>query len=73
MELKHRKSNRLTTYDYNSDGAYFLTVCTQNKEHLLSQIVLRETVVGTGVPDGPQVNKEICIELTEYDKIILYE
>lgn len=69
MELKHRKSNRLSIYDYNSDGAYFLTVCTQNKEHLLSRIVLKETVVGTDVPDGPQANREICIELTEYGKI----
>ena len=69
MEHKNRKTTRLEIFDYNSQGAYFITVCTQNKEHLLSKIVLKETFVGTGVPDGPQTSKEIYVELTEYGKI----
>jgi REP element-mobilizing transposase RayT len=69
MEYKARKSTRLETFDYNSVGAYFITICTQNKEHLLSQIILKDSFVGTGVPDGPQTSKEIFVELTEYGKI----
>ena len=46
-----------------------ITICTQNKEHLLSQIVLKDSFVGTGVPDGPQESKGIFVELTEYGKI----
>ena len=67
MEYKYRKSTRLDIFDYNSVGAYFITICTQNKEHLLSEIKL--TFVGTDVPDGPQTSKEIFVELTEYGKI----
>ena len=67
MEYKYRKNTRLKIFDYNSVGAYFITICTQNKEHLLSEIKL--TSVGTGVPDGPQTSKKIFVELTEYGKI----
>ena len=69
MEIKNRKTTRLELFDYNSVGAYFITICTQNKEHLLSQIVLKDSFVGTDVLDGPQANKEVFVELTEYGKI----
>ena len=69
MENKNRKSTRLEIFDYNSVGAYFITICTQNKEHLLSRIVTKETFVGTDVPDGPQTSKGIYVELTKYGKI----
>ena len=32
--MKKRKPNRLPDYDYSSCGAYFITVCTRNKEKL---------------------------------------
>ena len=67
MEIPTRKTTRLETFDYNSVGAYFITICTQDKAHLLSQVKL--SYVGTGVPDGPQANREIIVELTEYGKI----
>lgn len=35
MELPKRKSNRLIGYDYSKNGAYFITICTKNKEHIL--------------------------------------
>ena len=69
MKYKNRKTTRLEIFDYNSVGAYFITICTQDKEHLLSQIVLKETFVGTGVLDGPQIHTEFCVELTECGKI----
>ena len=39
MDLPKRKSNRLENYDYNSAGAYFITVCTKNRQNLLCDIV----------------------------------
>ena len=69
MDYKCRKTTRLEFFDYSSVGAYFITICTQNKEHLLSRIVLKDSFVGTGVLDGPQTSKEIFVELTEYGKI----
>ena len=34
----HRKSTRLPEYDYSQQGAYFVTVCVQNREGLLGRI-----------------------------------
>ena len=35
----HRRSIRLKGYDYSQAGAYFVTICTQNRELLLGEIV----------------------------------
>lgn len=39
MNLPKRKPTRLKEYDYSAPGAYFITICTHNKECLLSNIV----------------------------------
>ena len=56
--LPKRKISRLKNYNYNSPGSYFITVCTENKNKILSEIQ-----VGTGVLDRPKN------ELTEYGKV----
>ena len=33
--LPKRKKIRLQNYDYSEPGAYFITICTKNKEKLL--------------------------------------
>ena len=53
-----RKSTRLSGYDYSAPGAYFLTLCTEDRKCVLSRIP-----VGTGVLDGPN------IQLLPYGKI----
>ena len=35
----HRKSIRLDGYDYSRQGAYFVTICTQNRKHLFGKII----------------------------------
>lgn len=37
-EIRHRKWMRLKHYDYNRAGAYFITICIQNRECLLGEI-----------------------------------
>lgn len=37
-EKKERKPNRLPDFDYGSNGAYFVTICTENRRHILSDI-----------------------------------
>ena len=49
MNLPKRKPTRLKDYDYSSEGAYFITICTHNKKHLLGKIV------GCGDFDAPQM------------------
>ena len=65
-ELPKRKPTRLNYFDYNSSGAYFLTICTENRRSILSRIV------GTGVPDCPQNNALYSpkrVELLSHGKI----
>ena len=35
----HRRSIRLEGYDYTQPGAYFITLCTQNREYLFGAVV----------------------------------
>ena len=43
-QLPKRKSPRLKSFDYSTTGAYFITICTQNRKNILS------TIVGEGSP-----------------------
>ena len=49
MQLPKRKPNRLAEYDYSTPGAYFLTLCTEDKRCILGR------VVGGGAFDAPHV------------------
>ena len=39
MELPKRKPTRLKEYDYSTPGAYFITICTNSRKYLFSNIV----------------------------------
>ncbi len=39
MNLPNRKPTRLVKYDYSQNGYYFITICTHNKECILTKIV----------------------------------
>ena len=38
-DLHHRRSIRLKEYDYSQAGAYFITICTHQREHIFGEIV----------------------------------
>ena len=65
-ELTERKATRFAEYDYNTSGAYFLTICTKNKKKNLSKIV------GDGVLDVPKrdVWNSAWVELEEHGIIV---
>ena len=44
-EKHHRRSIRLQGYDYSQPGAYFVTVCTRNKEFLFGEVADGEMVL----------------------------
>jgi len=44
-QIHHRRSIRLQNYDYSSEGAYFVTMCTQNRECLFGEIVNGEMIL----------------------------
>lgn len=39
MKINNRHSIRLKNYDYSSNGAYFITICTKNREMLFGEIM----------------------------------
>ena len=45
----HRKHPRLNSYDYSKQGYYFVTICTQNSEEILSKISPVCDKVGRGL------------------------
>ena len=59
MEYPKRKQNRIPEYDYSSPGAYFVTICTQDRRCILSNIT-----VGADALGGPRV------ELTSIGRIV---
>lgn len=52
MELSKRKFIRLKEYDYRSNGAYFITICTHNHKCLFGDIV---GAALCGSPNQPDV------------------
>ena len=42
MIIRHRRSIRLPGYDYSQAGAYFITICVQNRACLFGEIIDRE-------------------------------
>ena len=54
-----RKPIRLKDFDYSENGVYFLTICTKNKAHLLSDVHAADNVF-----DLP------CVRLRPYGQIV---
>ena len=55
-QIHHRQSVRVKDYDYTSNGYYFVTICTHDKQQLFGQIKTRR---GTA-----------CCALCEYGNIV---
>ena len=46
MELPKRKPIRLSDYDYSSPGAYFVTICTHDRQCILSRVSVGADALG---------------------------
>lgn len=57
-ERPTRKRNRLIGYDYSREGAYLVTICTKNREHMLSEVV------------GADIIRPGYVVLNEYGTIV---
>ena len=60
-KLPIRKYLRLQGYDYNQNGAYFITICVNDKHEMLGEVVGRDAL---GTP---------YIKLSEYGEIVFKE
>jgi REP-associated tyrosine transposase len=69
-QLHHRRSIRLKGYDYSSAGHYFITICTQNRDHLFGKINNRQMQLN----NAGQMIEKIWIEtVNQYPNIKLDE
>jgi len=59
MDVPNRKINRLQNYNYSQNGAYFVTICTKDKQCIFGEVV----PVGAGI-DRPKM------ELSNIGKIV---
>ena len=63
----NRKSIRLKNYDYSQNGMYYVTICTKNRENLLSNI----TAVGADTTFRPSEKINNNIEkIYKYENIV---
>lgn len=53
MELPKRKLMRLPDYDYSSPGTYFVTICTHDRQCILSRITVGEGLAPPAVMLSP--------------------
>jgi REP element-mobilizing transposase RayT len=63
-DINHRRSIRLRGYDYSEAGAYFVTVCTQNRECLFGEIVDGKVILN----DAGRMVESIWNELHQHYK-----
>ena len=74
MDLPKRKSTRLNGYDYSLSGVYFITICTKNKQCILSKIVgegfhaLPQNIL---TPIGTEIEKSIQNINDNYDGVTI--
>lgn len=68
-EVHHRRSVRLKNYDYSQSGAYFVTICTHQREHLFGQIQNEEmtlnhcgTIVVNEWLKSEEIREEIILD-----------
>ena len=62
-ELSKRKPTRLKDFDYGTTGAYFVTICTENRKPILSDII---NPVGEGLaPPEALVELKSCGEVAK--------
>ena len=63
MDLPKRKPTRLKGYDYSTPRAYFVTICTENRKCLLSNIIVEEGLCALPqnilTPLGNEIEKSI--------------
>jgi len=64
MKNNNRKSIRLKNYNYQQNGFYFITLCIQNREHLLGEISADKYIVY----DAGEMITDVWNNLSKYYK-----
>lgn len=68
-----RKPNRLNGYDYSSQGAYFITICTLDRKCTLSHIVGGDALIApqTNLTHFGEIAREYIESMPGIDKYVI--
>jgi len=66
QEKHHRRSIRLKDYDYSKEGAYFVTICTHNRECIFGEIVNGEMYLN----EYGKIVKSTLLDLSNHNQNI---
>lgn len=66
---KIRKPLRLKEFDYSSDGAYFITICSKNRKQIFSRVVKSENIVGANSVRLSNIGKIVEQDILNIEKI----
>lgn len=69
----NRKPNRLKNYDYSSQGAYFITICTLDRKCILSHIVGGDALIApqTNLTHFGEIAREYIESMPGIDKYVI--
>ena len=65
----HHQSLRLKGYDYTSEGLYFITICTKDRQHYFGKISKGEMILTETGRNAEMFLQEVSIHL-EDDKFL---
>ena len=71
-EFKIRKLMRLDGFDYSKNGAYFITICTKNKEPLFGDLATNKDACNSPIPVGADSISARMIKRTFIETINSY-
>ncbi len=74
-ELFKRKPIRMEDYDYSTPGAYFLTVCTANREEIFWKVVGADIIRPENVPLSPagKIVEQGILQIPEHYENVLVD
>ena len=62
----HRRSIRLQNYDYTQAGAYFVTLCTQDRRHLFGEIFQTQNEFKFTLSEGGKIAERCWNEIPQH-------
>ncbi|OGS03854.1 MAG: hypothetical protein A2339_00735 [Elusimicrobia bacterium RIFOXYB12_FULL_50_12] len=69
--MKFRKNTRLKSYDYSSDGFYFVTVCTYCRKPYLEKVAVKEVAELAQLGNLPGVHVDYFVVMPTHIHFIL--
>ncbi|MDD5770587.1 MAG: transposase [Candidatus Gracilibacteria bacterium] len=68
-QIYNPKSNRLQNYDYGSNGGYFITICTKNRENYFGEIIDGKMILN----EIGKIAEKYYLEITKHFPFVILD